>query len=128
MSDGDRILLLLASKPFLYAWGFEILRRTLPSLDRPSGWRSAWAGITRAVAGLVFGIPAFMLLAPLGAAGLHAGFFLVRVLLWAGAGGLLFPTLTWKRGLVFGAAGAVLNTILDFTIVGGPLTSLRLSC
>lgn len=128
MSDGDRLLLILASKPFLYAWIFEFLRRTLPAFDRPSGRRSALAGLARAAAGLAFGIPAFTLLIHLGPAAATAGFFGIRVALWSGTASLLFPTLPWRRGLLFGLGGAALNTILDFTLFGGPFNALRLSC
>ena len=127
MSEGDLSLLVLCSKPFMYAWAYEILRRTLPAPERPSGWRAAGAGLARTVAGLAFGVPAASLLLRLGEAAYIPAFFAFRAILWAGIAGLVFPLLPWKRGCAFGLIGAALNLILDWTVFGGPLGVLHLS-
>ena len=128
MSGEDLPIIALLSKPLIYAWVYEFLRRGLPLRDRGSGWRSAGAGVARAAAGLAFGVPAAILLLPMGTAVAFLGFALVRAALWAGIAGFAFSRLPVHRGLLFGLGGAALNTILDLAVYGTPLPSLRLSC
>ena len=126
MNGDDRFFLLLVSKPFIYCWAFEFLRRTLPRPGRPSGWASVRGGIARTVAGLCFGLPVFALLLRLGPAGAGIGFFALRTLFWAGTAGLVFRPLGLRRGLLFGLGGAALNTVLDLTLFGGYPPSFRM--
>jgi hypothetical protein len=128
VTGDDLPFVLLLSKPFVYVWTFELLRRSLPRPGRPSGWASVGGGVARAFAGLVFGIPAFMLLLSLGPVGAGVGLFAVRALFWAGTAGLVFPPLDPRRGLVFGLAGAALNTVFDLTLFGAYPADLRRFC
>jgi hypothetical protein len=119
VNDDTLALILLASKPLMYAWLLAIPRLWYPRESRPSRWVPVVAALARVALGLIIGLPAALFLFNFDPLLSTLGLGLVRFALWTVVTEASYRQLSWTRILLFAAGATTLNVIFDYTLFRG---------